>query len=145
VLRRSLILALTAVASLGIAACGDDDEGASAPPAATTPAATTEAAPATESGQGASLQLVADPGGELAYDKESLEASAGQVSIALTNEAQVPHNVVIERGGRDVGATETITGSRTEKTFDLQAGEYTFYCSVGNHRDAGMEGKLTVR
>ena len=27
---------------------------------------------------------------------------------------------------------------------DLKAGEYTYYCAVGNHRSAGMEGTLTV-
>jgi uncharacterized cupredoxin-like copper-binding protein len=26
----------------------------------------------------------------------------------------------------------------------IEAGEYEFYCPVGNHKDAGMEGTLTV-
>jgi plastocyanin len=146
VLRRSLILALTVVASLGVVACGDDeDEGASAPPPATQ---TAEAEPDTGTapggGQRVPLQLAADPGGELSYDKDSLETGPGRVTIRLTNESQVPHNVVLERDGEDIGATETITQSRTERTFNLQTGEYTFYCSVGNHRQAGMEGTLTV-
>jgi uncharacterized cupredoxin-like copper-binding protein len=29
-------------------------------------------------------------------------------------------------------------------TVDLKAGDYEFYCPVGNHRAEGMEGKLTV-
>jgi uncharacterized cupredoxin-like copper-binding protein len=28
---------------------------------------------------------------------------------------------------------------------DLDAGEYKFYCPVGNHEQAGMVGTLTVR
>ena len=47
-------------------------------------------------------------------------------------------------GVEDEG-TETITGSSTEATLELDTpGTYTFYCSVGNHRAAGMEGTLTV-
>jgi uncharacterized cupredoxin-like copper-binding protein len=31
-----------------------------------------------------------------------------------------------------------------EGEIDLAAGEYVFYCDVPGHRDAGMEGTLTV-
>ena len=37
-----------------------------------------------------------------------------------------------------------ITGSSTTLDAELEAGEYTFYCSVDAHREAGMEGPLTV-
>jgi plastocyanin len=138
VVRRTLVVGLAAVA-LGLAACGDDDTTSdTGAAAATTPAATTGAT-------GARLQIAADPGGDLAYDKTSLSASAGAVQVDFTNESSVPHNVVIETSGEDVGATDTVTGSSTSKTFELDAGSYTYYCSVGSHRQAGMEGTLTVR
>ena len=36
-------------------------------------------------------------------------------------------------------------GAKPQVSADLEAGEYTFYCPVGNHRGAGMEGTLTVK
>lgn len=137
-LRRSMLIALVAVATVGFAACGDDDEDSASTPAA--PAATTPAATG-----GTTIAIAADPGGNLAFDKKTLSAPAGEVTIEFTNDSQVPHNVVVEQGDTDAGSTDTIMKSKTSKAFTLQAGEYTFYCSVGNHRGAGMEGTLTVQ
>jgi plastocyanin len=127
---------LVLVLALGVlAGCGDDDdepEGGAATPAAT---ATEEAA----GGGGGETTLTADPGGAIAWEPSSLSAPAGSVTISLVNESDVPHAVEIE------GQTsETVTGADTEVTVDLEPGEYTYFCPVGQHRAAGMEGTLTV-
>lgn len=144
-LRRTLTAGVAALAlGLGLAACGDDDDQGSgyAAPTATNAAPDTGGAPA---GGGATVRLAADPGGQLAYDKQELSAQAGKVTIDFTNESSIPHDVVLERDGDDVAESDEITGSETQLAADLTAGEYGFYCSVAGHRGAGMEGKLTVK
>lgn len=135
---------------LGLAACGDDEEDSDGGSGGDTPAATapsTETGPVTGgTGAGETLTLAADPEGDLAYDKDSLQAAAGTVTIDFTNQSPVPHDVYIETEGGDVVAeTEEISDGQTSAEAELEAGQYTFYCSVANHRDVGMEGTLTVR
>jgi plastocyanin len=137
--RWSLVTGLLLAAAIGLAACGGDDNNDSASSNAPTPAA-----PAPSSG-GQTLALAADPNGQLAYDKKSLTAKAGQVTIDFTNDSQLPHNVTIEKGEDEEGSTDTIQQSKTSKSFNLKAGTYSFYCSVGNHEEAGMKGTLTVQ
>jgi plastocyanin len=104
----------------------------------------TGAAPA-QTGAAGALKLAADPSGGLKFDVSSLTAKAGKVTIDFTNKAPLPHNVQIEGpGGKKLGGTSTISGSSTKATVDLKPGTYTFYCSVDAHRQAGMQGKLTV-
>lgn len=137
--RRVIPLLLVALALVIVAAAcgGGDDESSPAP--APGPAATGGAASA-----GTPLAIAADPSGALAFDTTSLQAAAGTVTIVFTNDSSVPHNVTLDGPGVEDEGTETISGSSTEVTLDLQPGTYTFYCSVGNHRAAGMEGTLTV-
>jgi plastocyanin len=140
-IRRSLVTGLLLAAAIGLAACGGDDNNSDSGSANTpAPVAT---APSSSGGQ--TLALAADPSGQLAYDKKSLTAKAGQVTIDFTNDSQIPHNVTIEQGEDEQGSTDTIQGSKTSKSFNLKAGTYSFYCSVANHEDAGMKGTLTVR
>jgi plastocyanin len=92
----------------------------------------------------ATVQVAADPSGQIAYQQKSLSARAGRVTIQFTNQAPVPHDVTIAQGSRRIGGTRQITGSKTTATVTLTAGRYTFYCSVDAHRQAGMQGTLTV-
>lgn len=142
---RVLTIALTGVA-LAFAGCGDDEDGGdSAATTAREAAPTTEAAPANPpAGEGGAIEVSADPGGDLAYEQDSLSAAAGSATISFTNDAQTPHDVRIEKDGEDIGGTEVVSGDKAEATVELEPGEYTFYCSVGSHRQAGMEGTLTV-
>ena len=93
---------------------------------------------------GGSVQVAADPSGQIAYQQKSLSARAGKVTIQFTNQAPVPHDVTIAQGARRIGGTSQITGSKTTATVSLRPGKYTFYCSVDAHRQAGMQGTLTV-
>src|SRR5215218_777844 len=89
------------------------------------------------------LKLAADPAA-LAFDKDSLDAKAGKVTIDFDNPSAIPHNVVIEEDGKELAGFEPITEGEKSETADLKAGTYTYYCSVPGHREAGMEGSLTV-
>lgn len=134
--RRILLLMLAVVAlSLAVAACGGDDDDEADEPAAEE---TTE--DTTGGGGGTTLELAADPGGALAFDQTELTAPAGEVTIHLTNDAQIPHNVEVE----GAGVSDTVTGADTSLAVTLEPGEYVFYCAVPGHREGGMEGTLTV-
>ena len=89
------------------------------------------------------LQLAADPGA-IAYDTTTLTAKAGEVTIDFDNPAPIEHDVAIEKDGEEIAKSETITEGNTSVSAELEAGAYTFFCSVPGHREAGMEGTLTV-
>jgi plastocyanin len=125
---------------LVLAGCGGGDEESSSSGASETPSAASD----TGSGGGEKLALAADPGGGLSFDKKDLEAKAGSVTIDMANESSTPHAVEIEGNGVEQ-ASDTVTAGDTSVTVDLEPGTYEFYCPVGNHRAAGMEGTLTVK
>jgi plastocyanin len=85
------------------------------------------------------------PGTALAYNTKQLSAKAGSVTITLTNSSPLEHDVTVSEGSKVVGATPVFTGGSKSVTLKLKTGNYTFYCSVPGHRQAGMEGTLTVQ
>lgn len=132
--RRALPLLLVLAASvLALSACGGGSSSSS-----TTPAATGGGG-----GGGSTVQISADPSGALKFEQTDVSASAGTITIDFTNMSSLPHDVKIEGNGAS-GGTDQITDSSTSATVDLEAGTYTFFCSVDGHRAAGMEGTLTV-
>jgi plastocyanin len=138
-MRSPSIVAVLVACTLSPVSCGDDDSDDAAGGGGG------GADTAEEGGGGATtLRLAADPGGELAFDKDSLSARAGPVVIAFDNPSDVPHAVEVEGNGVEE-ETETITNSSARLRVELERGEYKFYCPVGNHEQAGMVGTLTVR
>ena len=144
----ALLLSLLALAAFGVAACGDDDEGSDESAATTETAETVDeqsADPPEDLGAGGTLSVEADPDGELAFTSDSATVPAGEVTVEFDNPASLPHDVVIEDAdGEELARTEVISESSTSTSAELESGEYTFYCSVDGHREAGMEGTLTV-
>jgi plastocyanin len=146
-------MALLALALAALAGCGSSSSSSSSSTestAAETPttssASSSTPAPASESGGASKLSLEANAEGQLAYNTKSLEAKSGTIAIDFTNKSSLPHNVTIESAsGEKVGATPTITGSSKTLSVSLKPGTYKFFCSVPGHRQAGMEGTLTVK
>ena len=83
---------------------------------------------------------------QLAYNATKETASAGKVTIAFTNDSNIQHDVVLaEPNGKVIGQTPVFDGGTKDVTATLKPGSYTYYCSVPGHREAGMQGTLTVK
>ena len=91
--------------------------------------------------KGGVLDIPADPGGALLFTSKVATAPAGPLTLTFENASGVPHNLVID--GK--GGTPVIPKGKASFKATLAAGTYTYYCSVPGHRQAGMEGKLTVK
>ena len=123
-MRRILLASLLVL----LAGCGGDDDEPGR--TATVPA----------SGQ---IEVIAD---EYSFDPETLVAQAGELTISLKNEGALAHNLRVFRGGEEIGGTPTFQGGETRTgAVTLEAGDYELICTVGNHEQLGMTGKLEVR
>ena len=141
--RASAVACVAVVAALGLAACGGGDNNNDTTAAATPPATTTGGGGA---GGGSTVNISTPSGTELAYDQKDVSAKAGSVTIDFTNNESISHDVAVESSSGDtVGQTDLVASGTANTTVDLQPGSYTFFCTVPGHREAGMEGTLTVK
>jgi plastocyanin len=136
---RLLGLALLVLA-LAAAGCGGDDDGdeEATPPPPPPPAATGG------TGEATTVENPADASGALKFQKDSLTAPAGEITLVMENPASVEHNIAVKNGDAEGEGEVVGQGETSEVTVTLEPGEYTFYCSVPGHEAAGMEGTLTV-
>jgi plastocyanin len=154
----ALLLGAAALA-VGVAACGGSSNSTSkaatssaaagtGTSASTSSAATSSAGTSSAAAGGASsnLAIAANSSGQLSYDKKTLSAKAGKVTITMTNMSPLGHNITVQQGtsGSVVGATPTFQGGTKSVALTLKPGKYTFFCSVPGHRAGGMVGTLTV-
>ena len=80
---------------------------------------------------------------DLSFTPRAIEAPAGTIPVTLRNDGRIVHNLTIDELDLQLIASpgQTVSG----ELVDVPPGTYTFYCSVSGHRQAGMEGTLTVR
>lgn len=93
-----------------------------------------------EGGEGASNEPVF-VAIDIAYESAPSELAPG-TEVTLENEGTIEHNVVIEE--TDTLLLDADGGETDTATLELEQGEYTYFCDVAGHREAGMEGTLTV-
>lgn len=149
-MRALSLIALLCAFAIPVAGCGDDDDssggGGGGGSETTGGASTTEdsGGDAASGGGGETLKIAADPSGALKFDKSSLTARAGKVTIVMDNPSDLPHAVGIEGNGVEAEGETVMKGGVSKATADVKPGEYEFYCPVAGHEQAGMKGTLTV-
>jgi uncharacterized cupredoxin-like copper-binding protein len=92
------------------------------------------------------LSIPADPGGALSYVFANAEAPPGKIDVESKNDASIQHDIAIEGNGLPETKGPIVSNGGVSKfSATLKAGDYQFFCTVPGHRQAGMEGKLTVK
>ncbi|WP_346619355.1 cupredoxin domain-containing protein [Blastococcus montanus] len=154
--RRAAAALLFAGTLAAVSACGggtDPGTNGAAPTATEEP--TTEApatrAPSTGSPSAAptdserAVRTISATEEEFSISVDERSVPAGSYEIEVVNAGSASHDLVVERDGEDVAATEILSpGDSATLTVDLEPGEYVFYCSVGTHRSLGMEITIEV-
>jgi plastocyanin len=126
---RVFAVLLAALAIPLAAGCGgDEDNGANG-------------AQATDGGGAQTIQVSAT---EFQFDPSDISAAPGEITFELTNDGSAPHALEIEGSGVEESSETIDGGDSTSLAVDLDEGTYEIYCPVGDHKDRGMVGTLTV-
>jgi len=123
------LLPLTVLLALAASGCGSDDD---------------------EPGRTVTVKsgtTVAVVGDEYSFDPETIVLTGGgELTVELDNQGVLAHNLRVFDGATDVGGTPTFVGGDPRPgTVKLEPGEYELICTVGDHADLGMRGKLQVK
>ena len=80
---------------------------------------------------------------DLGFREKQVPAPAGDIKIAYVNEGTLQHTLLFDNvGGFKLDVTGK--GDKDQGTVKLEPGTYTYYCDIPGHRQAGMEGTMTV-
>ena len=81
---------------------------------------------------------------DFAIDPAAITADPGSYTFRVSNDGAALHALEIEGPSGEVETSELAAGESAELNVDLEDGEYEMYCPIGDHRDRGMEGTITV-
>ena len=130
------LIIITALTVLSVAGCGDDDEGSEV----TVPDQATSAA----TGGATTGTVIEVDERDFTIELSTTEFAPGTFTFVATNNGQTTHALEIEGQGLEEETEDIAPGDSASLTVTLEAGEYEFYCPVGNHKDMGMELDITV-
>ena len=131
---RARLLVLVAALAMALAACGgggDTDD----------TAADNGDAPAAAAG---AATFVGNEALQWSSAPESAELVDGELEVTIECEGAVPHNIIFEGAMDDAVIAECEGNDTATGTLTAEPGTYTYYCSIPGHREAGMEGEITL-
>jgi plastocyanin len=77
---------------------------------------------------------------------QEVRADAARITFAVTNRGRVGHNFrVRDDDGERAAVTTLLPGDSGTEAAALERGHYTMVCTVANHEELGMSGRLVVR
>jgi plastocyanin len=83
---------------------------------------------------------------EYSFDPSTIVVQgAGSLRLTLDNKGTLAHNIKVEKDGQVIGGTPAFPAGETRSAIvRLASGTYDFVCTVGDHAELGMKGKLKV-
>jgi uncharacterized cupredoxin-like copper-binding protein len=93
-------------------------------------------------GPGGTVTILA--GEDLSFDATAWSVATGEVTFVYEGEGDIIHTLTIEGLEDQLALRVENAGDVDRGTVALAPGEYTLYCDIRGHREAGMEGRLTV-
>ena len=89
-------------------------------------------------------------GDEYRFDPSRIVVKAGgrnvKLRLLLDNRGSLAHNIHVRRGDRDIAGLRSFPpGEKRLLSANLQPGDYDFVCTVADHEELGMTGKLEIR
>lgn len=126
-------IALGLLAAVALAACGGDSESSDNG---------TSDNGSSNGGDAAVTETVTVETKEFSFTPDSISIAAGSTEVVVDNSAGVvEHDFTIDALDVEIYAAP---GTTESEVIEFEAGTYEFYCSIPGHREAGMEGTLTV-
>jgi hypothetical protein len=71
--------------------------------------------------------------------------AAGPIEFNVNNRGEDDHNLAVRGGGVQYGKIDLAPGESSSMTLNLWLGNYTLYCSLPDHEEAGMKVDISVR
>ena len=127
--RLGLFVSIAMLSIVVLAACGGDDDGNGN---------------GGDNGGGDSIDMEM---GEMYFDPDSISADAGSsLTINFENAGNQLHDFTIDDLDGERIHVEVASGEEDSVTLSIpdDTGDIEFYCTIPGHREAGMEGVLTV-